>query len=372
MIKRIFVLLIWLACHFSLVQASSSPFLDAMTCTPSETKGNAVFTTINKSTVEAPYLLVADSAYDQTFKKIFSWDNTVDGVTGAERTMSILNSIFYPDATPDGFMIRDIKPLPNESTRFDEKTPLGMLKFDVACRCSCWANGHPHEVKIFDVEMQTAYEPGFAGRLFDYGSTLRIANEHQHVIILAFLNYVRNEPDSSSWLGLFHRDLSTGAPTQAVEGVVDTHCVDLSKKAHLLATNTPIVIGGKTIGTVGREWLKLLSMRHWATKTAGSRYVVPKEGASDRTVNSALTILASVSEPDLQNYIQQESSAFAMLRGAKNDGFHEGMQAGMQAGALEQAKKTAVALIGMGMDNEHIQQATGLSLEQIEALRTAG
>ena len=108
-------------------------------------------------------------------------------------------------------------------------------------------------------------------------------------------------------------------------------------------------------------------MRHWATK-AGSRYVVPKEGASDRAVNSALTILASVSEPDLQNYMQQESSAFAMLRGAKNDGFHEGMQ----AGALQQAQKTAVALIGMGMDNEHIQQATGLSLEQIEALKTGG
>ncbi len=53
----------------------------------------------------------------------------------------------------------------------------------------------------------------------------------------------------------------------------------------------------------------------------------------------------------------QESSAFAMLSGAKADG------------ALEQAQKTALVLIEMKMTNDQIQKATGLSVDQIEQLR---
>ncbi len=345
-----------------------STFLEVKNCTESTTKRNAIFSTISGGNIDIPYRLIADSSYDQTFKKIFDWDNIVDGISGQERSKSLLNSIFYPDAGESEFKIRVIESLPKESTRFDKKTPLGALKFDIACRCSCWSDGHPHEVKIFDVEMQTCYEAGFVGRLFDYGSTLRTVNDHKPVVILAFLNYVRGEKDESCATGLFYKD-ELGNPTIAVKGVVDTQCLYLPTKAKKLLAQEPITIEGKKLGNTGREWLKLLSLRHWATKVSyGSvvRYVVPKlaEG-SDPAIKSALTILESVNDLELNSYIQQESSAMAMLRGAMEDG----IQQGIQQGALQQAKQTAIALINMGMENANISIATGLSIDDIDLIR---
>jgi hypothetical protein len=273
---------------------SMNLFLEAFGAKPSAEQGKAVFATVSHGEQSLAYSSIADPSYDQTFKKIFSWDNTVDGISGQVRIMSILNSIFYPNAGEAGEKIREVTALPNEHTKFGEKTPLGMLKFDVACRCSCWATGHQHNVKIFDIEMQTGYEAEFAGRLFDYGSVLRSANEHHPVVILAFLNYVRGGQDESTWLGLFYRNIKTGTPTTPVDGVIDTHCVDLSKKAAMLKANTSIGIGGKELGTAGREWLKLLSMRHWAAKGASGRYIIPKVQASEPAINSALTILERV------------------------------------------------------------------------------
>ncbi len=361
--KKLFKLFITLTAVIFEINAMST-FLEVKNCTELTTEGNATFSTISKGNIYIPYRLIADSAYDQTFKKIFTWNNTIDGITGEDRTLSLLNSIFYPDAGEDGFKIRGIKPLPNESTRFDEKTPLGVLKFDIACRCSCWPDGHPHEVKIFDVEMQTGYEADFVGRLFDYGSALRTVNDHKPVVILAFLNYARGKTDASCATGLFYKN-ELGNPIGAVSGVVDTQCLYLPTKAEKLLAQESIIIEGKELRNTGREWLKLLSLRHWATEVRyGSvvRYAVPKFAEdSDPAIKSALTILESVNDLELNSYIQQESSAMAMLRGATEDG--------IQQGALQQARQTAIALINMEMENDPISIATGLSIDDINLLR---
>lgn len=335
-------------------------FLDIKTCRESTTKGEAIFSMIPDGEIQVPYRLIADSAYDQTFKKIFSWDNITDGISGGGRIQSLLNSIFYPNVGEEGFKIRSVEQLPNESTKFGEKTPLGVLKFDIACRCSCYAEGNKHDVKIFDIEMQTGYEADFAGRLFDYGSSLRSINDHKPVIVLAFLNYVRGEKDESFATGLFYKD-EQGNPTTQVDGVVDTQCICLPRKAQKLLNNEQIIIEGNVIGPIGREWLKLLSLRHWATPYKYSsvvRYVVPKYAEdSDPAIQSALTMLESVNDSDLDSYIKQESSAMAMLDGAKNDGI------------LEQARNTAIRMLQDNVDINTILKYTNLSFDAIEGLR---
>jgi predicted transposase/invertase (TIGR01784 family) len=339
----------------------SSPFLEAFEFREPVREGleEGVFSTVTGEDRIFPYALVADPSYDQTFKKIFSWDNTVLGLSGKDRIMSILNGIFYPDAGESDEKIRKVVALPNEHTKFDEKTPLGLLKFDVACRCSCWAEGQPHHVKIFDIEMQTGYEAGFAGRLFDYGGVLRSANDHNHVIILAFLNYKRIG-QNDSWLGLFYRD-EDGRPTVPVNEVIDTHCVDLVQKAEMLKNNHAIKIGGKELGNIGKEWLKLLSMRHWAarwaTRTGDTvRYIVPKADTSDPAINSALAILEQVGEEDLREYMLQESAARAMLQGAKEDGI------------LQEKFETARRMMAIGFNNDQITAIVGLSLSDLNEL----
>jgi len=46
----------------------------------------------------------------------------------------------------------------------------------------------------------------------------------------------------------------------------------------------------------------------------------------------------------------------------------EGIQKGIQKGIQEATKKTAINLLKMGMTEEIISQATGLSIEQIKEI----
>lgn len=315
--------------------------------------------------IELPYIRVADPAYDQTFKRIFSWDNPIDGIKGEDRLMSLLNSILFPDVDENGFKIRTVESLSNEVTKLDEKTALGVLKFDIACRCSCFKIGKAHKVEIFDVEMQTGYQAEFQDRLFDYGNRLRLENNHSPTIVLAFLNYSKylskKDQDESAWVGLYYKDLNTGCPIEPLHNVVDTHSVDLSQKSIMLKTGTPIFIGGKLINNkVGKEWLKLLSIRHWATKN-GTRYIIP-DTAKDPVVKSAIKMLSCVDEKELARFIEDEDFSNGVINTAKKEGLAEG--------EIKGKIETARNMLQMNLlEPDKIAQATGLPTEQINALK---
>ncbi len=60
----------------------------------------------------------------------------------------------------------------------------------------------------------------------------------------------------------------------------------------------------------------------------------------------------------------------SLLKDAWEEGFQEGEQIGMQKGRLEAARETARNLIELGaLSDGQIAQATGLSVEQVAALR---
>jgi predicted transposase/invertase (TIGR01784 family) len=60
----------------------------------------------------------------------------------------------------------------------------------------------------------------------------------------------------------------------------------------------------------------------------------------------------------------------SLLKEAREEGFQEGEQTGMQKGRLAAAQETACNLIALGMlSAAQIAQATGLRIEQVEALR---
>lgn len=62
-----------------------------------------------------------------------------------------------------------------------------------------------------------------------------------------------------------------------------------------------------------------------------------------------------------------------LLLEAREEGREEGRQEGRQEGRLESARNTALHLIQLGLLSDvQIAQATGLSVAQVEALRTVG
>jgi hypothetical protein len=120
-------------------------------------------------------------------------------------------------------------------------------------------------------------------------------------MILTFLGSVERKEDESTMLDVHFRDISTGESIVVAEAV----CLDLFGKAAMLRANTPIQIRGKLLGDVGREWLKLLALRHWAARR-GKTYIVPKESSSDPAINSALVILEQVTNGDLVKCTKEE------------------------------------------------------------------
>lgn len=60
-----------------------------------EDNGIAKFKSINGDIEELEYELIADSVYDQTFKRIFDWNLIIDGISGEDRLKHLLNCLFF-------------------------------------------------------------------------------------------------------------------------------------------------------------------------------------------------------------------------------------------------------------------------------------
>jgi len=138
----------------------------------------AEFKSNDGKTEKLEYKTIADSAYDQTFKRLFSWNLIIDDIKGEERLRSLLNSFFFPNVDENGYKIKEVIEIRNEKEYLDSENAGGKLSFDVTCRCICWKGerkeeGEEGEEGIFDVEMQTSYESDFVVRLLEYGFGLR-------------------------------------------------------------------------------------------------------------------------------------------------------------------------------------------------------
>eukprot|EP00833_Pecoramyces_ruminatium_P005472 jgi/Orpsp1_1/1179504/evm.model.c7180000069576.1 len=331
----------------------------------------AEFKTMDGKIKKLKYRKLADCAYDQTFKLLFTWKNKVNGKSGKDRLKSLLNSIFFPDAGEHGFKIRRIEYKNNENTQFNEKFGSGMLKYDIPCKCYCWKFEKEYETKIFNIEMQTGYGAGFLGRMYDYGYSLRQINNFTPVIILAFLNYNYYNPNeilhNGEIIGSKHFYVNRkDEPVFEQNDSLNIYCFYMPYEKDNLINNKPIIFKNKEINKTGREWLKLLSMRHWATscydELDNKRYLFPTNTLNiDENVASAMEILERVSNEDLRRFIREEADYNDMLKTSEEKGRKEGEK----RKAIEIAEK----LINTDMDEVLISQTCGLDLEDVRNMK---
>jgi hypothetical protein len=288
-------------------------FLEAFEAKDTDGFGNAVFTTITQGEQVSRYRRMGDPSLEQIFKRIFSFEHPIRGLTGEDRILSLLNSFFYPNASESDAKIRRVAPL-----------PLKVCIVQVACRCFCWSVVDPDKVETFDVLLLTGFDADYSEISFRHSSLYQSAQDHCPVHILAFLNHQWHDEDEFSWRNRFYKELKKKDP-RIPEDMIDARCVILSTAAEILRENDAIEIKGKELGTVGREWLKLLSMRFWASKD-GKCYLVPENSASDAAVNSALAILECVTEEELCDYIREEQCGIDMSCAARENGRQRGIE----------------------------------------------
>ena len=275
----------------------------------------------------------ADISFDQIFKSVFSGEEKHGEFTGKQRLMSLLNSIFFPSATGDDFMIREIEELPNESTSIDgANTRSGVLIFDIACQCKCWKetpktdgtkSEGKHNVKVFDVEMQTSRTDDFINRLYNYG--YRLYNKYnQDCIALGFLNHKKNKNDDDLSGGMkpFYIDISTEEALKPSDHL-KTLVIDLSKRVSIIKNNGDVIISGKILQKTGKQWLLVLGMRHWIGEIESGRCYIPLCDDIDPVVKSALVMLGAKDEDELQTYIRQQKKEDDIVKTRLKDQYRE-------------------------------------------------
>jgi hypothetical protein len=345
-----------------------SLFLEAFEAKQSGEDQTAVFAIMTQGEQIFKYRRVADPSHAETFERLFWSSVIIDGVSGEDRVMSLLNGIFYPDAGEADEKIRRVDKawLPKE---------FGVLIFSVSWRCSCWSKEDPGKVKMFEVELRSGCDSEFCGRLIAYSRRVTSANKHQgFVVIFSFLNSV-SESDEFSWLGEISGTIQRGC---SEEDIIEIHSFNLSQIAGMLRANDSIQFKGRELGVVGREWLKLLSIRYWATAD-DRKYVVPAVSEC-KAINSALSVLEEVSEEYLDFFIEDELRVQAMWRGARASGFQNGVLENFEEGfekGIQYAMKNALKqetmrvfhrLFSKNFSVDEIAEVLELSVGEIEEL----
>ena len=315
-----------------------------------EMDGLADFKTVDGKIKKLEYRKLADGAYDQTFKLLFAWEKEVDKINGKSRLKSLLNSFFFPDAGKNGFKIRKIEYLRNEND---------MSKFEIPCECTCWSEEINKDKKKYDIKIQIGY-PLFFGEMNEYSYSFQQKNDNVPVIILSFLNYDYFNPKEILQKGevigskMFYVNRDDNH-IEKMSNDLNIYYFYLSHEKNYLLSNKPIKIRGKEINKTGREWLKLLSMRHWATpyKDNGTiRYLFPKDTLKvDENIISAMKILERLNDEDLIKCIQDEKHCNSLLetsiiiglkegkKESKKEGEKEGLKEGLKEGKKEGLKE---------------------------------
>jgi len=163
------------------------------------------------------------------------------------------------------------------------------------------------------------------------------------VKILSFLNYDNYDTDNFN-----HKSYKTIISLQSQDGKiiktldnppVEIYAINLPYEIKRLLNNEPIMFNEKKVDESGVEWIKLLGLRHWASRDEHPfyhRYIIPKNtGDSNKAIMTAIEILERIDERDLKKYIRDENVLLGQIKGAEEKGKEEGMREGMEIGRKE-------------------------------------
>ena len=189
---------------------------------------------------------VVDPTYDSTFKMLF-------GCNGAEnRLIDMLNALLFPDKNQR--KIRKLKYLTNEINKINQKNGKKSLRPDIACEIETDDN-----IYVFAIKVQIGDRGSFNKRLFNYGTSLRNANSYKDFFALGISisskvnsNYTKLKEFSNN--------------EEKTLKFITTIQINVDKELENIENGENNNINGQTIKNEGKEFIKLLGLRNWATK----------------------------------------------------------------------------------------------------------
>jgi len=304
-------------------------------------KGNAIFISIKNTKVKLPYITIADSAYDQTFKLLFTGEKEINGVNGA-------------------------------------------LRFDIACKCFCWEieqdknKKNKKETPAFcvDLEMQIKYESNFIDRFSKYKDSFRSMHE-MPVVVLTFLNYKNGTDPFNNIIGKYANKKVRGIASFLVDDTNtpleiipefhnNIYIFNLKNEIEDINKNKIIKLNNKKLNYTGMAWIKLLSLRHWAKEVEINnlkRYIIPAYILDlPSEIQSAISILEFINDKELKSFILYEKQSLEWYDNIMMEGEKKGEIKGEKKGMIKGEK------IGekKGMKKGSIRFQIGLAINMIK------
>lgn len=269
----------------------------------------------NKIIENIQNLDLIDPSYDMVFKQLFSNSNEKDDELWKGRIKSLLKSLVINEEIKDIKLLRteNIVVIPKKEDKDEDKITklISDLVFEVNC-----ANK-----KIINVEMQISPQKEFPIRLMNYGITVKTTNHNAPIIILGFLNSKGGLETSCYSLAKFDNKMTY---KDKIDGFIDAIIINLQEISDKLLKDEDIFIFGKKIDNIGKNWLKLLSLRHWAVKKkySKSRFIIPFVDTNEE-IKSAFNMLAKIPDELIKDSVDYEAQYWKDMENAKKEGILE-------------------------------------------------
>lgn len=277
-----------------------------------------------------------DPRVDFVFKRIFGSENNKDVL------LAFLNRIFMEAGEQELTEIILLNPYTDKEAPLDKQSI-----FDVYAKTA--------EGKLIDIEMQLFNKYDIEKRTLFYWSKryagqLKEGGKYQELmkcVTINILNYAFLP--NNEYHNIFHlREDRTGIP---LIDDIEVHFLELPKIDDVIPSQ-----GGL------ENWLLFLKgvdISHWEVLKMNEPEL---EKAMDTLQYLSQDSEARILYEARQKYLHDEAS---MLEGAKQAGIKAGMQEGLKTGIKEVAKN----MLALDIDTATIAKATGLSEEEIHALK---
>jgi len=295
-----------------------------------------VFETIDGLTMKSPIKLIADPSFNRTFKKIFIPNNIVNGISGEDRIMCLINSFLFPGVDDYGYKVKKITNILNNDEDIDQPLGVNSLKFEIVCRCHCWKgdineNNDIYTIDTFDIILQMIHIYTTENTLMNYACLMKNNNissnyEFEDKIplkVLSFLVYKKTTRFDSPFI--FESMCShlllynPNKHTINFNNTIDLYVIYLPEELEKIFNNKPIVIHNNKLDNTGKEWIKLLTLRLWASAFSrkvdnSCKFIIPKDTTdSDIVIQSIFDILENIDFDFVKKCLEDEEMIYRSL-----------------------------------------------------------
>ena len=256
---------------------------------------------------------IIDPSNDQAFKILFNGEYKINNINGFMRAKSLIQSLLYK--FPDNKEIKTINYWQNEIPEISGHNRKKLKVLD--CPFVCEMNDNSQY--IIDLEIQNYFYDGLDLNALTYGNSLRNASGLPVIIIVLLLKEI--ESNNSFEIMPFKKYLNA-SEYKPIDDFVYVICFDLNYISDCIDSNIEPELNGFKISKVGKEWVKLLTIRTWMKKCYFKdnikRYPIPKNLSNSEEVKSAIKILSAWDNSKLVSIVLKEKENEIIEENIKN------------------------------------------------------